>query len=140
MKRVNIMRKILIFCLLFVISFSLMSCKKSYDNYLLKDASDKIKVTITESTSKEFDLFEEKIKTFSNRLSEKLYKKSENNYVISPISIYMALAMAIECANDTTKNEMLDAVGVTYEEVLKYLIFGFLTMVVSIGTYLLFAK
>ena len=27
-----------------------------------------------------------------------------------------------------------------YEEVLKYLIFGFLTMVVSIGTYLLFAN
>lgn len=66
--------------------------------------------------------FLEKIQVFSSTLSERLiskYGESENT-VISPISVYMALALACECAEGETRDEILNAVGVTYDEVSLY--------------------
>ena len=107
----------------------LASCNKSSE-YLMYEAS-KEKVNIRDyQDSLELDLFLEKLDVFANKLTiETFYDKlnkgeldlsSTDNYCISPISVYMALAMAIECSNGNTKDEILSAVGVTYEEVAKF--------------------
>ena len=107
----------------------LASCNKSGE-YLMYEAS-KEKVNLRDyQDSSELDIFLEKLDAFANKLTiETFYDKlnkgeldlsSTDNYCISPISVYMALAMAIECSNGNTRNEILSAVGVTYEEVAKF--------------------
>ena len=94
------------------------------DGYMLKAANPKNNVSFNQLKEEDFLLFLNKIDTFAAKLSAKIYHSKEQykdmNYAVSPLSIYMALAMAIDCANEITRQEMLDAVGVTYEEVVKY--------------------
>ena len=74
--------------------------------------------------------FINKLEIFSNKLTVSIFNEllennqlnlsTYDNYCISPVSIYMGLAMAIECAKGETRDEMLNAVGVTYEEVVRF--------------------
>lgn len=43
------------------------------------------------------------------------YKK-QDNFTVSPISVYMALALSAQCAAGETRQEILDAIGVSYEQ------------------------
>ncbi|MDE6411076.1 MAG: hypothetical protein K2L02_00870 [Clostridia bacterium] len=43
------------------------------------------------------------------------YGKADN-FTVSPISVYSALALAAECASGDTRTEILSALGVTYEQ------------------------
>lgn len=92
--------------------------------YILKAANPKNKLSYDQIKEEGFIEFLNKIDSFAAKLSAKIYHYKEEykntNYTVSPLSIYMALAMAIDCSNNTTRQEMLDAVGVTYEEVVKY--------------------
>ena len=92
--------------------------------YILKAANPKDKLSFTQTQEEGFIEFLGKIDTFAAKLSDKIYHSKEEykemNYTVSPLSIYMALAMAIECSNSVTRQEMLSAVGVTYDEVIKY--------------------
>lgn len=69
-----------------------------------------------------YEIFKQKLEKFSSRVSDAVYKKfnKEENYVISPLSIYMALAMSVESTDELTRAEILDALGMTYEEVSTY--------------------
>lgn len=69
-----------------------------------------------------YQVFLRKIQAFSSKLTYATYLKSnkEENFCISPISVYMALALAIEITDGNTREEILKAVGVTYEEVLQF--------------------
>lgn len=40
----------------------------------------------------------------------------QSNFAVSPISVYMALALAVECAAVDTRQEILDALGVTHQQ------------------------
>ena len=40
----------------------------------------------------------------------------EDNFTVSPVSVYSALALAAECASGDTRAEVLSALGVTYEQ------------------------
>lgn len=70
----------------------------------------------------DYKTFLGKIQSFYARLTDKLVAKygQSENVVISPLSVYMALSLAIECAVGETRQEILDAVGVSYEDVNKY--------------------
>ena len=112
-------KKMVIFVIGILFALSLASCNHNNDEkYLLKAAS-------TESIESEYDVdelnaFLEKLDIFSAKLTHEVYKVENGNYCISPVSIYMALSIAIECANNETRDEMLNAVGVTYDEVKKF--------------------
>ena len=69
-----------------------------------------------------FVAFLKKIELFSAKLSEAIYdeKNDGTNICISPVSVYMALALSCECAENETRQEILSAVGVTYDEVKEY--------------------
>lgn len=68
----------------------------------------------------EVDIFLEKLEDFSHKISVEIYDGTDENYLVSPVSIYMALAMVIECTNGETREEVLNAVGVTYDEVINF--------------------
>lgn len=61
--------------------------------------------------------FKQATDEFSAKLTEGVYKISEKdeNLAIAPLSVYMALALATECADGDTRTELLSALGVSYE-------------------------
>ena len=61
-----------------------------------------------------------KLNTFSGLISNELLKNSEKNSAVSPLSIYMALAMTESIASGDTKNEILKALNMTEDEVKAY--------------------
>ncbi len=64
-----------------------------------------------------FVLFRNKMKAFSSKLSGIMAKreyKSGTNYVFSPLSVELCLGLAIRSASGTTRQELLDAIGIDY--------------------------
>ncbi len=62
--------------------------------------------------------FSKKINLFSNKVATKIGFNQDKNIAVSPLSIFMALSMAADCANGDTRQELLDALGITYEELI----------------------
>ena len=114
------MKKILIVFLMVFSVISLTACGDSSKQFLLKEASEKQNFNNNDYYSEELLDYINKIDHFSSKISESLYSISDGNYCSSPISIYMGLAMTLECSLGNTRNEILNALGVTYEEVSEY--------------------
>ena len=120
------MKKTIALLVLFAMCFSLFSCtafvEKQLENNVLAFAGEKQETSYEDFRDESYLAFLEKIQKFSSRLTEKTAMEygDEGNIAISPISIYMALSLACECAEGETRKEILDAVGVTYEEVNEY--------------------
>ena len=71
----------------------------------------------------DFMAFKAKLEDFNATFSSVAYLESNTNranVAISPVSVYMALAMAVECTAGQTRAQILDALGMTYDEVEKY--------------------
>lgn len=68
--------------------------------------TDKVR-TITESAEK-----------FAAEMASAAYKDYEKskNFVIAPVSVYMALSLAAQCSAGNTRAEILSSLGVTYEQ------------------------
>lgn len=116
------MKRIISVCLIFALALSLFSCGASYDRFSVAEASPKMNVTHADYKQDGYEAFIDKLSAFSARLTSEVLSSNENdeNAVISPLSIYMALALAVECAEGETRDEILSAVGVTYEEVERF--------------------
>ncbi|MBR2200940.1 MAG: hypothetical protein IJ894_09400 [Bacteroidales bacterium] len=74
--------------------------------------------------SKEYKDFANKVSKFANNAAVAIGANSQGNTAVSPLSVFMALSMAAESANGDTRQEILDAMGITYEELaanIKYL-------------------
>ena len=90
------------------------------DSNVLMKASEKVDIDEMElNVNSQYQEFVRKLQVFSAKLSVSAYKDSDKNenLCISPVSVYMALAMIITNANGVAKDELLNAVGVTEEEV-----------------------
>ena len=76
------------------------------------------KLSLSENNEDEFVAFKKSFNDFSSLLSEKVYQTSNpsNNFVLSPISVFMALSLAAECADGNTRSQILSALGVDYED------------------------
>ena len=66
--------------------------------------------------SVQFSEFAAKMTKFSNKVSVAIGANPEGNTAVSPLSVFMALAMAAESAAGDTRQEILDAMGITYDE------------------------
>lgn len=117
--------------LILVNSRSISSKFEEPKRYRVEKSSEALNMSDYElKNKKKIDGFIDKLEIFSNKLTVSVFNdmlekgeldlSSPNNYCISPVSIYMGLAMAIECSNGETRQQMLDAVGVTYEEVVEF--------------------
>lgn len=73
--------------------------------------------------SPEYLNFIKQIGYFSTDLTEKVYNKYQTKYdqfTISPLSIYMALAMGAASASPDGQIELSEMLGISYEDILEY--------------------
>ena len=86
---------------------------------LVMEAAEKVKLKNFNLADEKYQTFLNKLELFSAKLSVSLYKTSNKieNLSVSPVSIYMALAMAIGSSSGEAKIELLNAVGLTEDEV-----------------------
>ncbi len=75
-------------------------------------------LSYTELENDGFVNFKDKTEQFAAKFAAAVYEgyRSEENFAVSPVSVYMALSLAAECANGDTRAELLSALGVSYEE------------------------
>ena len=120
------MKKIISFILILAICLSLASCSVfdsifgyKYEEHALALAAPKISANYKDYRADGYVEFLDKLSAFSAKLTAEVYADTAGtkNFVISPVSVYMALALAAECASGETRDQILNAVGVTYEEV-----------------------
>ena len=92
-------------------------------NYLLLSKSEEKYSIQGQEQIQSYNNFISSLISFSADLSEKVYLKYGNKYdrmVISPISLYMALAMATSVASEDAKEELEQLIGIPYEEMCEY--------------------
>ena len=123
------MKKLLSLLLVFTLCISFEACNNGYQSQsrvykksLVSAAGEEHTVTYKDARTDEYQAFLDKLDLFAAKLTKSVYASSDKgaNLAISPVSVYMALALATECSNGDTRQEILDAVGVTYEEVSKF--------------------
>ncbi|MDE7401240.1 MAG: hypothetical protein K2N17_04220 [Clostridia bacterium] len=75
-------------------------------------------LSYTELENDGFIKFKDKTEQFAAKFAAAVYEgyTSDENFTVSPISVFMALSLAAECANGDTRAELLSALGVSYEE------------------------
>lgn len=116
------MKKLLSLLFAVFLCCGLLACSLSpvnYEVHALALAAEPISVGYGDAMQEDYQSFLDKLDLFAARLTAAVYAvdDKESNLCISPVSVYMALALAIECGSGETREEMLSAVGVTYEEV-----------------------
>ena len=123
------MKKLVSLFLVLAICLSLSSCSfdlglggYAYSNHAVEFAAPKISLSLSDYRNDEFKDFFTCVDRFAARITYEIYSDSNSydNLAISPISIYMALALAAECASGETRDEILGALGVSYEELSEY--------------------
>ena len=132
------MKKILFIMLLIFSIITLSGCKNKEKDSNYNDQND-------QSTNRDTDLkylllskseenqkynnyakykeFVSLLGSFSTDLSESMYKEFNTNYdriTVSPISIYMALAMATGVAEKDAQEELVNLLGIPYEDIMEY--------------------
>ena len=113
------MKKIISLILVLTMCFAITSCAVNPENYSLALAAKAMEVKHSDAQQEGYEAFIDKLDAFAAKLTYEVYADSnkQSNICISPVSVYMALALATECANGETRDEILNAVGVTYDEV-----------------------
>ena len=123
------MKKIISLILILTMCFAISSCAVNPENYSLALAAKAMEVKHSDAKQEGYEEFIDKLDAFAAKLTYEVYADSnkQSNICISPVSVYMALALATECANGETRDEILNAVGVTYDEVKNFtkVLYGF---------------
>ncbi|MCQ3034957.1 MAG: hypothetical protein MJ248_01850 [Bacilli bacterium] len=75
-----------------------------------------VKENVTQPAN--YNTFLNKVNNFSAKFTEATLKDKNNtsNYAVSPVSVFVALAMTVESSDGETRQEILDALDLTYEE------------------------
>lgn len=58
--------------------------------------------------------------SFNSKITDGVLNGVDDNVCLSPLSLYMALSMACEAADGLTREEILNTLGVTYDDLKKY--------------------
>ena len=113
------MKKIISLILVLTMCIAFTSCGVNPEKYSLALAAKAIDVKHSDAKQAGYEEFLDKLDAFASKLTYEVYADSnkQTNICISPVSVYMALALATECASGETRDEILNAVGVTYDEV-----------------------
>ena len=132
------MKKILFIMLLIFSIITLSGCKNKEKDSNYNDQNDQstnrdtdlkyLLLSKSEENQKYNDYAEYKefislLGSFSTDLSESMYKEFNANYdriTVSPISIYMALAMATGVAEEEAQEELVNLLGIPYEDIMEY--------------------
>lgn len=109
-----------IICVLTLV-LSLTACVPSQlagESTLLGEPKTVERVDYSALNTDEYKAFKNSVEAFASDFAAYTYADYDNqdNFAVSPISVYMALALTAECANGDTRQEILNALGVTYEQ------------------------
>ncbi len=122
-------KKLICILLLFAICICTASCsfdpfKLNTDKYAVSLAAKKQTVDYRDASDESYVAFLSRLSDFSAVLSSSLYDAygsgqdtEDDNLCFSPLSVYMALALSVECSEGETRQEILNALGMSYEEV-----------------------
>lgn len=118
----RIMKRITALMLIVVLCMGLFSCMPNLRKYIAVDANDPIDFDPSTIEDENYNKFLRKINGLAMDLSYSISKTRENgeNFVISPAAVYISLAAACESAKGETREQILSALGMTYEEVIEY--------------------
>ena len=116
------MKKMISLMLILTMCLAFSSCAANPNHYALAHAAKAMEVKHADAKQEGYEDFIDKLDAFAAKLTYEVYADSDkqSNVCISPVSVYMALALATECANGETRDEILNAVGVTYDEVTNF--------------------
>ncbi len=69
-------------------------------------------------SDEELNIFREKAEGFAAKFADEVYAKQtgKDNYVVSPVSVFMGLSLAAECSAGETKNQILSALDLSTSE------------------------
>lgn len=75
-------------------------------------------VEYEELEAEDFNVFKKSVEEFAAGFAAYAYLgyEKQDNFAVSPISVYMALALAAECAGGDTRSEILGGLGVSYQQ------------------------
>ena len=124
------MKKILTFFLSFIMIFTLVSCSftasndiNNQNNVIEQTEETEALNSVEYSKNGNFEVLDEeyyeKLSHFSNRIYEMASKEVDDNYAISPLSIYMALAILHYIGDENVKSDVEELFGMTEEDILK---------------------
>ena len=100
--------------------FSLTGCKNNIKGNLLAAPAESPEFGYSDAKEEGFIAMNAAAEAFGAKFSAEAYSayEGEGNFTVSPISVYMALALAAESSNGNTRAELLNALGVTREALL----------------------
>lgn len=103
--------------------FSFTACEinnlgESKANALLGEPKETTRVDYSELRADDYLAFKNCVEAFSADFSAFAYADYDksDNFAVSPVSVYMALAIASQCADGNTRQEILSALNVSYEQ------------------------
>ena len=100
-----------------LMTFSLASCGLGKSRSLGKPAKFTF-AEYSEITDGNYVNFRGKVVGFASKFAASAYESYDGaeNFAVSPVSVYMAMSLAAECAYGDTRTEILNALGVSYEQ------------------------
>jgi len=116
------MKRIIALLLILVICAGLFSCMPNLKKYVVKYADGKVELTDEIVASEQLSSLIDAANSFAINLMKSVEGTSSEstNLCISPISLYMSLATACESASGETREQILAALGITYEQLAEY--------------------
>lgn len=103
-------------------SASLAACNEDGKSTLLALPASAARLSDTQQQEEGYKTFLEATNGFAAKLTSAAYADCEedNSLAVSPVSAYMALSLAAECAGGETRAELLNALGVSYGQLYAY--------------------
>ena len=98
--------------LLFVLPVG--GCADKGKSVLLKKPIEVVQLEYSENNKDPFLSFKQSVDAFSAKFAQETYAKKLRfgNFVLSPVSVFMALSLAAECSYGETQAQLLSALGV----------------------------
>lgn len=93
-------------------ALNLFGCAESN---LLGKPQGAVPLTYEERAQTEFADLKQGAERFAAQFAAAVGERTEGNFAVAPVSVYMALALAAECAAGDTRQELLSALGVSVE-------------------------
>lgn len=104
------------------VCFSVAGCSLPTNETLLGKPAEVASLTYEERNDEGFNKFLQSAENFACELAPAVYEsvKDKGNFAMSPVSVFMALSLASECASGGTREEILSALGTDYTAMSKY--------------------
>ncbi len=112
------MKKLIALLLIVCMGAGLCACMPNLKKFAVEFADEKASLNGFDTESADFTAFLGKLSAFSSKLTAELYgeREGENSVCISPVALYMSLAVACEMSDGETREQILDALGMNYNE------------------------